>query len=177
MRRLCRRYLKSSTTREIFTRVNMKAGIALLVSLSGRRHSWLTENVRLRKGSGTYKRGELFLQAFQISGPADKTYRGESGFYTACFQTERDAEQFLKAGLEDLCVSRTTFDWEYRCPLMTSTWYMFGLTPFPTILPPLTTCPRTIRITASTGLRMFILWKGNSAFPHHHMACNAHGFG
>jgi len=66
---------------------------------------------------------------------------------------------FLRPGLEDLCVSRTPLTGEYRCPLMTSTWYMFGLTPFPTILPPLTTCPRTIRITASTGLRMFILWE------------------
>jgi len=98
MRRLCRRYLKSSTTREIFTRVNMKAGIALLVSLSGRRHSWLTENVPTAEGKWNLQKRRAILQAFQISGPADKTYRGESGFYTACFQTERDAEQFLKAG-------------------------------------------------------------------------------
>jgi len=177
MRRLCRRYLKSSTTREIFTRVNMKAGIALLVSLSGRRHSWLTENVRLRKGSGTYKRGELFLQAFQISGPADKTYRGESGFYTACFQTERDAEQFLKPGLEDLCVSRTTFDWGIPVSFDDKHVVYVWIDALSNYITALNYMSRTIRITASTGLRMFILWKGNSAFPHHHMACNAHGFG
>jgi len=84
---------------------------------------------------------------------------------------------FLRPGLEDLCVSRTTFDWGIPVSFDDKHVVYVWIDALSNYITPLTTCPRTIRITASTGLRMFILWKGNSAFPHHHMACNAHGFG
>lgn len=40
---------------------------------------------------------------------------------------------FIKPGLEDLAVSRTTFDWGVKVPEIQSMLYMFGLTHYLTI--------------------------------------------
>jgi len=79
----------------------MKAGIALLVSLSGRRHSWLTEMSRLRKGSGTYKRGELFLQAFQYQDRLIKHIEENPDFIQPVSRQNEMLNNFLRPGLED----------------------------------------------------------------------------
>ena len=52
---------------------------------------------------------------------------------------------FIKPGLEDLCVSRTTFK-----------WFMFGLTHFQTISPLSATRMKNLTNLTNTGLPMFI---------------------
>lgn len=66
---------------------------------------------------------------------------------------------FLLPGLQDLCVSRTSFNGEYLWILMTDTLYMYGLTHLPTISRDLDMTVTAIMMNCSknTGLRIFIL--------------------
>lgn len=50
---------------------------------------------------------------------------------------------FIKPGLEDLAVSRTTFDWGVKVPGIQSMSFMFGLMPYPIILRHLVMEPTT----------------------------------
>lgn len=66
---------------------------------------------------------------------------------------------FLLPGLQDLCVSRTSFNGEYLWILMTDTLYMYGLTHLPTISRDLdmTVTALMMNCSKNTGLRTFIL--------------------
>lgn len=66
---------------------------------------------------------------------------------------------FLLPGLQDLCVSRTSFNGEYLWILMTDTLYMYGLTHLPTISRDLdmTVTALMMNCSKNTGLRIFIL--------------------
>lgn len=63
---------------------------------------------------------------------------------------------FIKPGLEDLCVSRTSFKWGIRLHLTKSILFMFGLTHFQTISPLSATRMKNLTNLTNTGLPMFI---------------------
>ena len=58
---------------------------------------------------------------------------------------------FIKPGLEDLCVSRTSFSWGVRLTLIQDMLFMYGLTLFPTISMLWATRTINIMISKNTG--------------------------
>ena len=56
-----------------------------------------------------------FFKLSQISGPSAGIYRNSSRLHSACGTPQRD-DHFIKQGLEDLSITRTTFDWGIPVP-------------------------------------------------------------
>ncbi len=65
----------------------------------------------LRTPVYTGKRRSIFLQDEQIRSAPDQIYQRTSEVHPAGIQKERDDEQLPASGLQDLCVSRTSFSW------------------------------------------------------------------
>jgi len=76
------------------------------------------------EGKWNLQRGELFLQAFQISGRLIKHIEENPDFIQPVSRQNEMLNNFLRRGLKTFACPEPPLTGEYRCPLMTSTWYM-----------------------------------------------------
>ena len=69
-----------------------------------------------RRHAGRMGRGgKLFLPPLRLSGPASRPLRGHPGFRQPG-ERRNEIVSFVKGGLQDLSISRTTFDWGLPVP-------------------------------------------------------------
>ena len=107
-----RRYLRSSTIRGIYIRVHTKVCIVHLASLSGQSHSLLTENVLTADVKVKPAKEEAYF--FKMSKYANRLIEHintHPEFIQPVSRKNEMMNNFLLPGLQDLCVSRTSFKW------------------------------------------------------------------
>ena len=104
-----------------------------------------------------------------------KYYEEHPDFIQPISRKNEMINNFIKPGLEDLCVSRTSFNWGVPVTFdenhVVYVW-IDALSNYITALGYLSDNDDDYK---NTGQLMSTLWAKNSAFPYHYLACNVNG--